>query len=92
MENIQYPNIKMKIIDKIFGPSMNFLQSKNISPLFIPLIIWTFYVYFHIFRKKSNRKKEEFTILEKISIWGWIITLIFTIASQIIMIIRPWEK
>ena len=87
----QYPNIKMEIIDKIFGPIINYLDSKNITGFLVPLILSSIYVYFRIF-KGRYKKGKELTLLDKICILAWIFIIIMTIVSQIIMIVKPWKR
>ena len=75
-------NIKQRMLRKIFGPLMEFLIRKGISPLFVGLILYTILLYFMIFYK---RKKKKFKSEESIYIGMWFFMLFLTIISQIIM-------
>ena len=86
----QYPNIKIALIDKIFGPLMDYLDSKGICGGFIFVVLFGIFIYFDIFYKRPRGKKLD--IMEKITIVFWFLVLIGNLGIQIIMLTKPWEK
>ena len=85
MSEIEYPNVKMEIIAKIFSPMYEYMDKHNISDGWPFVLFFGVYFYFTVYRHRSKSRKYNF--FEKFLIGSWIGLALFSVTHQIILIV-----
>ncbi|OGS18550.1 MAG: hypothetical protein A2219_08600 [Elusimicrobia bacterium RIFOXYA2_FULL_50_26] len=76
-----YPSLTTKVIDKVFGPAIDYVNTYNINGGFIFVILFGLYIYFAIMKKGNSWKNYNW--YDKLGIIGFFTILVINIFIQI---------
>ena len=85
MSGTGYREFKLRIASNLVEPAIKYLEDRNISSTFLSLFFFSGCFYFKLFYKRPKGKR--FTIFERIILGAWVFLFIYSIATQVAMIV-----